>query len=374
MTVTTTMTSSGLKLVHYDEPTITFPKVAPKVMVIASGHTFSTRDVYDNCVAGLQACGVDVMGFPYHEYIERYMPLGEQFDLDLILAMASDAAFPRAMAFRPDLILFVTGYVFPQAASLLLGQYAPTAVYLTEGPYQTPTEQMCQSGFRTAFTNERLMVERIKGWRRDSGHPCPENVYYLPHCYDPERHHPRDVVPSEYHSDVCFIGSPFPERQALFGGVDWDGIDFLARGLWSRRDVDQPLDAPDGAVSNDEAHLYYAGAMINVNHHRSIRYFDHDEEIETGEAESINLRAYELAAAGCFQICDDSRPELYEVFGHTIPTYKAGDSADLERVIRYWLDYPDARNENAMLARRIVQDHTAEARMRYLLEMVLPNG
>lgn len=374
-------TISAMSVVRYDEPVITFPRPQPRVFVVAPGHLHSTKDVYDNAVNGLKACGAEVVGYPYHEYIQLFMRLGDHLDAlgtehatDVILQLASDGAFPRVMAFRPNLILFVTGYVFPQAAALLLGQYGKTAVWLTEGPYQTPTEMMCQSGFRTAFTNERRMVARIKGWRAEAGHPRPDDVHYLPHCYDPERHRPipREMIAPEYHSDVCFIGSPFPERQVLFGGVNWDGIDVRWRGVWSSRKLDQLYMPPDGAVANDEAHLFYAGTTIAINHHRVIRYYGHDDEISDGEAESINLRAYELAAAGVFQISDDSRPELAEVFGDSIPTYRQGDAADLERVIRYYLAHPDERRRHAEDALAIVGQHTAEARMRFVLETCCP--
>ncbi|MBV6425162.1 MAG: hypothetical protein NAOJABEB_02976 [Steroidobacteraceae bacterium] len=375
-------TTSPLRIVRYDESSITFPRTQPRVFVVAPGHLHSTRDVYDNAVAGLRALGAEVVGYPYHESIQLFMRLGDYLDesgtehaTDLILQLASDGAFPRVLAFRPHLILFVTGYVFPQAAALLLGQYGKTAVWLTEGPYQTPTEMMCQSAFRTVFTNERLMVERIKGWRAEANHPRPDDVHYLPHCYDPERHYPmaRESLPAEYQSDVCFIGSPFPERQVLFGGVSWDGIDVLWRGVWSRRELDQPYAAPDGAVPNAEAHRYYCGTKIAINHHRVIRYYGHDDRIDEGEAESINLRAYELAAAGVFQISDDSRAELAEVFGDSVPTYRQGDAADLERVIRYYLAHPRERERCAAEALERVQAHTAQARMQAVLATCCPD-
>lgn len=353
-----------------------------RVMVIAPGHTFATRDVFDGAVNGLAALGVDVLAFPYHEEIVKHMPLeeplrelGSENPGAEILLMASNAAMPRAMAFRPNLILFITGYVFPQAPALLLGQYAHTVVFTTEGPYQSETEEFAQLNYRTVFTNERACVERFKAVRREQGHPNPDEVYYLPHSFDPVRHHPRDPDP-DYASDVCFVGSPFPERQALFGGVNWDGIALKTFGLWAADpsseflDVDR-LQSPEGFISNDEAHQWYAGAKIVINHHRSIRYYGRDEHIADGDAESINPRTYELAAAGVFQVCDDSRPELRELFGDSIPTYRQGDSASLERLVRYYLTHPRERAACAAAAYRRVQPHRVQARMQTVLDVCL---
>lgn len=349
---------------------------ATRVMVVYPGHQFSTRDVADNVVAGLRGCGVEVAAFHYHEFIEALLPLekllqdqGVADATEQVLVTASNALFPRAMAFHPDLILFVTGYVFPQAGANLLGVYTRTAVILTESPYQWEAEARVASGFNWAFTNERRSVEAFRRLRADYHHPHPERVHYLPHGYDPARHVPR-AVGAEYASDVCFIGSPFPERQALFGAVDWTGIDLRVFGLWTDPDDVRTIHEAGGFVDNEEAHRWYAGAVIVVGHHRSIRYFGRAETIASGDAESLNPRVYELAAAGRFQVCDDSRPELTEIFGWSVPTYRADDPADLERVLRWFLAHPEERARCAAEARRRVAGHDCVTRMRGVLDTV----
>jgi len=368
-------------LVHQDHRMADAPVSDPakkRVMVIAPGHRFSTRDVYENVVSGLQQLDdVEVYGFPFHEHVEELLPLekiwideGREDAAAALIQVASDAAFPRALAFHPDLIIFVTGYVFPQAGAALLGVYTRTAVILTESPYQWETESRVCGSFNWVFTNERTSVRPLQAVRAVWGHPHPERVAYLPHGYDPARHAPQPIIP-DYASDVCFIGSPFPERKTLFAGVNWEGITTLFRGLDAQpNDVSTVMDAKYGFVANDEAHRYYASAKIVINHHRQIRYYGHDEQIAAGEAECLNPRVYELAAARVFQICDDSRVELRELFGESIPTYRTGDSADLERVIRYYLAHPRERERLAAEAYRRVQDHSVVHRMRFLLDTV----
>jgi spore maturation protein CgeB len=253
-----------------------------------------------------------------------------------------------------------------------LGQYTRTAIWLTESPYQSETEERIQAFYRFAFVNERRMVDRLREHRHRTGHPYPDDVYYLAHAYDPERHYPRDIVPDVYRSDVCFIGSPFPERRALLNAVDWSGIDTTFRGVFDDDDLNETLDRGGRtSVSNDEAQLYYAGASIVLNHHRVVRYYGSGMTIDEWEAESINPRPYELAAGRVFQVCDDSRAELRDLFGESIPTYRHHDPRDLERVIRYWLDRPDERRRLAADAHARVQGHTVAARMREVLDICL---
>lgn len=352
----------------------------PRVMVIAPGPYYATKDCYDAAVSGMRAAGANVTPIAYHDDLRLASGLeqtlrdnGEDHDSAFthVTTYAGYRAVALAFVQSPDLILVVSGSAFDPAHAGFLGRYTRTAVWLTESPYQEETEYRLSEFYRTAFTNERRMVDRIKAYRQASGHKCPDDVYYLPHGYDPARHFPRAAEP-DYASDVCFIGSPFPERQALLRAVDWTGIDFKAFGVFDDND---PNDAMNGggrsAVSNDEAQLWYAGAKININHHRVVRYYGADAQIEPWEAESLNPRVYELAAGRCFQLCDDSREELRALFGDSVPTYSHHDPRDLERVVRYYLAHPDERERCAQEAYERVQGHAAEARMRFVLETCL---
>lgn len=362
------------------EPTVAATPIAtqPRVMVVAPGPLFSTFDVWEAAVSGLRAAGAEVLPVAYHDDLRLVGAIEDRVQGDAnqafhsLTVYASHRTMALAMAWRPEAVVCISGTVFPPPVAALLGQYTRTAVVLTESPYQIDQELAIQSCYRTAFTNERRMVPRIIEQRYQDGHSHPESVYYLQHMFDPARHYPREPEP-EYASDVCFIGSPFPERQALLNGVNWSGIDVRAFGVFDdlaaveQRDDHEPLTVK----ANTEAHRWYAGAKIVINHHRTIRYYGREQQIDAGEAESLNPRVYELAAARVFQVCDDSRPELATMFGDSIPTYRADDSADLERVIRYYLAHPRERERLAAEAYRRVQAHSAENRMRFVLDRIV---
>jgi spore maturation protein CgeB len=105
-----------------------------------------------------------------------------------------------------------------------------------------------------------------------------------------------------------------------------------------------------------------------LNHHRTFVGVDGVEiHIAPGTAWSIGPRAFEIAACGAFQLCDDTRPELAEVFGDTVATYSSAE--DLRNQIGYYLAHDDEREEMAWRSYCRVQGCTFEARAR---EIVIP--
>jgi spore maturation protein CgeB len=71
-----------------------------------------------------------------------------------------------------------------------------------------------------------------------------------------------------------------------------------------------------------------------------------------GDAYSLGPRAFEIAACGAFQLCDDTRPELREIFDDTVATYT--DGRDLQSTTAYYLAHDAKRQEMAQEARRRV--------------------
>ena len=74
----------------------------------------------------------------------------------------------------------------------------------------------------------------------------------------------------------------------------------------------------------------YRAAKIGLNLHRSSATYGRNMP-RILHAESMNPRAYELAATQSFQI-SDWRPEVQETFVGAVPTFQS--AAELERLIR----------------------------------------
>jgi hypothetical protein len=186
------------------------------------------------------------------------------------------------------------------------------------------------------FTNERTSVDVLR--------KANPNTHYLPAAYDPAQHGPHLNGDARAH-DVVFVGSGFDSRTELLSCVDWTGIDLGLYGAWGHVDARHPL-APyvrGGLVDNAATGALYRKAKIGLNLYRG-----------TGgaPAESLNPRAYELAADGVFTLSHD-RAEVGERFGGLVPTFATPD--ELETRMRGWLQ-EDTGPARAGLPERVAED------------------
>lgn len=332
-----------------------------KVLCIHPGHLFATTDVFDGLCAGLRANGVEPVEYRFDRTARLFYALvkGAEYSGAIVPdADASASEFARwlgasdalAMALDQEVaaVIVVNGLLVPPERMVLLRKLGiPVACIGTEAPYQTDRELQVAPAYTHWFTNERREVWRFSRMT---------HAVYLPHAYNPERHTPGPARPGRA-SDVVFVGSGFPERRSLVQGVDWSTINLVLRGtLWDGKAQGE------GAISNSEACNWYRGARIVLNHHRTSTYHANDQHIAANSAESLGPRAYEIAACKAPQLCDDSRPEYREVFGDAAVTYRAGDSADLERLIRHYLAHDDERLALAAAQHEAVMPHSWQSR------------
>jgi spore maturation protein CgeB len=120
----------------------------------------------------------------------------------------------------------------------------------------------------------------------------------------------------------------------------------------------------NGLVDNAITAALYQHAAIGLNPYRqSVALKRGSPRITTGE--SLNPRAVELAACGCFSI-SDWHAESEEVFGDLVPTYRT--PAELEGLIRHYLAHPDERTAKAAALPERVQDRTFGAQGQRIIE------
>lgn len=345
----------------------------PKILVITSGAGFSTLDVGTGLVAGLEANGVEVLQFPLEKALQLFGAfIDAAIDEDVITEpvdgnfMASSELIAAAVHYEPDAVIAVSGGNLHGVRVIQLRELAaqrrhpfPVAVYCTESPY-FPEIPMARR-YDLVFTNERLSVPMFE----QAG--C--RTFYLAHAYNPAVHQLGEPE-ADKQCDAFFVGTGFEERHALFDGVDWAGISFVKKGFLWNPDEQAELLRPKDVTPNEDVARWYRSARININHHRTTTVYGSGGHIEPGIAASLGPRAYEIAACGGFQLCDDSRPELDAVFGGMVPTYKLGDSADLERQIRYWLSHDGRREALRNAQHEAVQAHSWPNRAKELVDIL----
>jgi len=211
------------------------------------------------------------------------------------------------------------------------------------------------------------------------------SALYLPTAYDRDVHVPVEAGRFQEDgkfSDVFFCGTGFDERARLFAQADWSGIDFALTGFWPESEqasvIPDQVEARLGQISigydkrlkpflrgglqdNRDLAQWYRQTKVVLSVHR-----------DYPGAQAVGPRVYEAAAIGAFQVCDDSRPELVDLFGDTVATFPAGDEGEMLGVIRYYLDRPKMRAEMANAARERVLGHSYDDRLTTLVNHIYP--
>lgn len=332
-----------------------------KLLLVHPGASFSTHDVHVGYRDALRKIGVQVIEYRLDERIDAWGAfLQHQYRKkkigsappEEILHRAGMDIVPQAIWHGVDGVLIISGMYLRETAMVLLRKAGiPTAILLSESPYDDAAQAQYGRWADVVFTNERSSVPYLSQFCR--------SVTYLPHAYDPARHRPDlpvdDDVPAH---DVVFVGTGFRERRDLLKAVDWTGIDLGLYGQWDHPGKLKPF-VRGGVVDNERAALLYRKAKIGLNLYRTSKGWDGSDHID--HAESLNPRAVELAACGVFTI-SDHRAEVEEVFGPWVPTFH--DAAELSTLIRVYLQGARGRQEIALQLPSKVAPLTFEARAR----------
>ncbi len=348
-----------------------------KALAVHPGADFSVSDVFFGQRAALASLGVEFDTFNLSNRIDDWYKFitsqwrrrGRPADWDrraMSIVEASAALMTNVLWHDYDwLILWSAMYVPEQIVrdiKLKLRRSPRIALVLTESPYDDREQLKWAQWADVCWTNERSSVAVLR-------QACPR-TYYLPHAYDPARHAPQGLMladPAIAHHDAVFIGTMFQERIELLGAVDWRGLgcDFGLYGSVSllprRHALRRYLRGP--VMPNDEATALYHRAAIGLNVHRTSIGFGTAVPRITG-AESLNPRAYELAACGVFTL-SDARAEGAELFGDAVPTFDGPD--ELAELTRYYLARPERRAALAAKLPGLVAGQTFAARGEQML-------
>jgi len=346
-----------------------------RYLLIGSGASYSTADVEHGYRAALEAAGHEVIDYALDGRIEAAggwltycwkkhhanggtLPRPGAPD---VLYAAGIHIIEKALRHMPDWVIVISGmYLHPDILVMLRRAGQRVAVILTESPYDDDREALFIQHAHVAFTHERASVPILRH--------ANARTYYLGHAYDPAKHTPRridgeDDLPRH---DVVFVGTGFWERCEMLQVVHWDGIDLGLYGQWQLLGSRSPLRRyiRGGITENDTTAALYRRAKIGLNLYRTSRGFGRQVPRIT-HAESLNPRALELAATGCFTLSDE-RAEVGEIFGDAVPMFRT--PAELEALIRQYLADDVLRQAQAARLPGLVAGHTYTARTAQLIE------
>lgn len=292
-----------------------------RIAIVDPGITFGTGDVAAGLTYGLEQFGVEV---------ERWTP-----------GVVSAPRFARA-----DVAIAVTAIRPPRLIDALLKEGMCVTALFTESPYEAAAEAAVAARVAGCWTHERTAVQAFRA--------VNPHVAYLPHAWQPGIHTPTpqpgdDQVPAH---DVVFVGAGVRERITFFNAIDWTGIDLGLYGIWEGLGLNDQVAAcikSEGPIANSTAAALYRRARIGLNLYRRLHVLGPDHPtLETlgpdvpenwVTAESLNPRAYELAACGTFQV-SEARAEIHDVFGCLVPVLSAANAG---AEIRSWLRWVGLR-------------------------------
>lgn len=321
-----------------------------KILVCEPGASWSTADVSAGMTYGLAQAGVELLHYRLDARIERSnrwlyaawraakrkQPNIQKPNTADVFYQAGIGALEMALRAQVDVVLVVSAmFLHPDVMHLMTRAGLKVAVLFTESPYDTAKELPVAKIVDACWTNERCVLPAFRAVQPMSG--------YLPHGWHPERHQvgPQPGDETVQAHDVVFVGSAFAERIAWLQAIDWTGIDLGLYGMWNALSARHPLRrfVRGGVVSNPTTAALYRRAKIGLNLYRtSMGWGKAAPQIR--HADSLNPRAYELAACGSFHL-STYRAEVAEVFGDLVPTFETPEAAGA--LIRRWLADPDGR-------------------------------
>jgi spore maturation protein CgeB len=350
-----------------------------KILLVQPGASWSTADLYTGIVGAMQRQGEEVIQYALDKRITAFgewllwqwkrnkKKTDKPNGLDAIY-LAGVGVIEKALYHNVDWVFIVAGsYMHPAFLTMLRRAHVKIAILFTECPYDDEWQLTFAPLADVCFVNDKVSVPAFRNVNRQT--------YYWQHAYDKYRHTVQNVQnePEVMAHDVVFVGTGWIERIALFEQVDWTGIDLGLYGTWELASPDSPLRPyiHDAVTPNATTAALYRKAKIGINLHRTSVGYGKDTDKITIQPYSLGPRAYELAACGVFTI-SDWRPELNDVFGDVVPTFKTPE--ELGETIRFYLAHPDERKAIAAKLPDLVARHTFDTRVVDALEILERQG
>ena len=186
---------------------------------------------------------------------------------------------------------------------------------------------------------------------------------------DPDIHKPLDLSEEEkskYGSDICFVGSMYPERAELFETLTNFNISIWGPG-WDRIDTASPLKKHirGGIVTPDTWVKIYNASKIVIN------YMGHyGLDIDEDKVTQASPRVFETLACGSFQIVD-SKKDIVSLFNSGEHLVCFNKICEVKGLVKEYLDNHQRRKEISNKGRNeVLAKHTWAHRIEEILKVI----
>lgn len=255
-----------------------------------------------------------------------------------------------------DLILSCHDFLTPrQVKALKASTGAPVALWFPDPIHHFQKAMFLNAPYDHLFFKEPYMAEVL---RRELLQPA----YYLPECCNPDYHKRVTLTEEEKQKFGCQLttaGNLHSSRAQFFSHFS----DYQVK-LWGNPAPHwMDVRAIQGMiqnefVSNETKCKAFTGAAIVLNN------------LFPSEIYGVNVRTFEIAAAGGFQLVNDRKalPGLFQLDTQIVAFTSLPEARDK---VAYYLGRPEERNAIAAAAyTRAQAEHTYEKRLQLLLNTV----
>lgn len=257
--------------------------------------------------------------------------------------------------FEPDLVLFNHNSIPPELITRIRKQSkAKLAVWYPDHMCNFGRQYLLASDLDAWFFKDPYMVETFRA-------KLGINAHYLPQACNPRWHRRVELTDSDrkkYECDLTVASNMYYYRAKML--EPFKAYNLRIWGVSYPRWLHSSLRScyQDIYVAGEEKAKAFNAAKIIVN---TMHY---------GEIDGVNLRVFEAAGCGGFQITDwkETIPSLFEP-DHEIATFHT--LAELKEKVDYYLSHPEERQEISDRAyARAHREHTYERRLKKMFDVL----
>lgn len=259
-----------------------------------------------------------------------------------------------------DLIFSTSDFFYPEQVMKLKNHFkCPFVMWYPDHIINLKKSFFIVSNYDFVFFKEPYFVDVL---RRE--YNC-KNVFYLPECFNPLVHKVTNKIPGNPErliSDITTAGNLHPYRIKFFSELQGYNIKIWGNpspGWIDSKLIDKYFQ--NHYIANEEKAYVFHNSKIVINN------------LHPGEIWGINVRAFEIAGCGGFQLIN-WRPALQQLFkeNEEIITFKNFD--ELKEKIDHHLSNETERKRIASNAHKCAHDnHTYEKRIMLLMNTLQSN-
>jgi spore maturation protein CgeB len=257
----------------------------------------------------------------------------------------------------PELVVCTYRFINPICIQLIK-QALPKVIVIHINPDALTTfeyQQIFASSYDAYFTKDPFIVNFMKN-------KMGLNTFYLPEAFNPRVHKmpktDRANLEQKINIDLMAFGTMYPYRANMINKLLDAGINVSLFGTPDKRFGKKEIEnnfKNEYITGDRKAEVLFGSKIVFNNFHYA-------------EIESANVKFFEIAGIGGFQICD-FKPVLAEYSKIPLEKFTFRSIGEAIELIKYYIDKPSLRYELALEQyNHFIFNHTYEHRINQILQ------